>query len=175
MTTARYYSEQKCIQIRKGDIMQRYNIEIESDMKKVHNSLNEKDKRIYAAIEAKKMGRGGINYISQILKCDKNTVSRGLNELESDTFLEITRVRKEGGGRKCCMDTISGIDDVFLDVVKDNTAGDPMNEKILWTNLTNNDISEKMKEQGIDISVTVVKQLLKKYNYVKRKLQKKRR
>lgn len=154
--------------------MQRYSIEIESDMKKVHDSLNERDKRIYAAIEAKKMGRGGINYISQILKCDKDTVSRGLNELESNV-LETTRVRKEGGGRKCCMDTISNIDDVFLDVVKDNTAGDPMNEKILWTNLTNNEISEKMKEQGIDISVTVVKQLLVKYNYVKRKLQKKRR
>ena len=67
------------------------------------------------------------------------------------------------------------IDDVFLDVVRDNTAGDPMNEKILWTNLTNNEICEKMKEQGIDISVTVVKQLLAKHNYVKRKLQKKRR
>lgn len=155
--------------------MQRYSIEIESDMKKVHDSLNERDKRIYAAIEAKKIGRGGIKYISQILKCDKDTVSRGLNELESDTFWETTRVRKEGGGRKCSMDTIPNIDDVFLDVVKDNTAGDPMNEKILWTNLTNNEISEKMTDQGVDISVTVVKQLLAKYNYVKRKLQKKRR
>ena len=155
--------------------MQRYSIEIESDMKKVHDSLNERDKRKYAAIEAKKLGWGGVTYISQILKCDRETVSDGLDELESGAFWETTRVRKEGGGRKCCMDIIPNIDDVFLDVVKDNTAGDPMNEKILWTNLTNNEISEKMKDYGIDISVTVVKQLLAKYNYVKRKLQKKRR
>jgi hypothetical protein len=39
--------------------------EIESEMVKFYISLSEKDKRRYAAIEAKKMGHGGIKYISE--------------------------------------------------------------------------------------------------------------
>src|SRR3990167_9060991 len=49
-----------------------------------------------------------------------------------------------------------------------------MNENVLWTNLTQKEISAKMKTKGINISVTVVKQLLKKHGYVKRKAQKKK-
>jgi hypothetical protein len=40
--------------------------EIESEMVKFYISLSEKDKRRYAAIEAKKMGHGGIKYISEL-------------------------------------------------------------------------------------------------------------
>ncbi len=51
-----------------------YSKEIESEMVKLYNSLSEKDKQRYAAIEAKKLGHGGIKYISEwppysILKC----------------------------------------------------------------------------------------------------------
>jgi len=145
-------------------------------MKSVYDSLNEKDKRKYAAIEAKKLGRGGIIYISDILMCDRKTIRKGLNDLrviEDKTVEMPTRLRKNGAGRKRCIDTLENIDAVFLDTVKENTAGDPMNEDVLWTNLTQKQISVRMKEKGINISVIVVKQLLSKHRYVKRKAQKK--
>jgi hypothetical protein len=44
-----------------------------------------------------------------------------------------------------------------------------MNGKIRWTNLSHKKIAEKMKAAGINISVTVVKKLLKKNGFKKRK------
>ena len=51
-------------------------------MKKFYNSLSEKDKRRYAAIEAQKLGWGGISYIIKLLGCTRNTIVRGIKELE---------------------------------------------------------------------------------------------
>ena len=44
-----------------------------------------------------------------------------------------------------------------------------MNGKIRWTNLSHQQIAKKMKAAGINISVTVVKKLLKKHEFKKRK------
>jgi len=56
-------------------------------------------------------------------------------------------------------------------VLNDYTAGDPMQEQVRWTNLTYQEIIDHMSAEGIRISKRVVKQLLKKHGYVKRKAQ----
>ena len=61
---------------------------------------------------------------------------------------------------------------MFLAIVKNHTAGDPMNAAIKCTNLKRREISEKFKEQGLEISMHIVKQLLKKHGFVKRKMKK---
>ena len=153
--------------------MEPYKKEIEELMKKLYNSLSEKDKRRYAAFEARRLGRGGVKYVMKGLGCSKETIRKGFQELDSGPSFDAP-IRKKGGGRKRALDIINRIDDIFLEVLKDNTAGNPMKENMFWTNLTQKEISEGMKEKGIDISVTVVKQLLKKHGYVKRKQQKKK-
>ena len=62
---------------------------------------------------------------------------------------------------------------MFLRVIDDYIAGDPMDEKIRWANLSQKQIAEKMQQKGIRISVTVVKKLLKKHGFTKRKALKK--
>jgi hypothetical protein len=57
---------------------------IKKRMTSFYRSLNEKDRRHYAAIEAMKLGHGGIGYISQVLGCDQKTIRLGIAELESD-------------------------------------------------------------------------------------------
>ncbi len=47
-----------------------------------------------------------------------------------------------------------------------------MNEQVKWTNLNRQEIAELLKTEGLTVSVTVVDQLLDKYNYRKRKAQK---
>jgi len=44
-----------------------------------------------------------------------------------------------------------------------------MDEKIKWTNLTRREIAKEMAKEGIDVSRNIVKKLLKKHGYVKRK------
>lgn len=55
-------------------------------------------------------------------------------------------------------------------ILKDFTAGHPMKENILWTNLSCSRISELFLSFGIKAGVHVVKQLLKSQGYVRRKL-----
>ena len=55
-------------------IAMQYSEEHEQEMIRLYGSLSEKDRRRYAAIEAKKLGHGGISYVSYLFGCDDKTV-----------------------------------------------------------------------------------------------------
>jgi hypothetical protein len=59
-----------------------YHKDVERLMKRFYDSLSEKDRRAYAAIEAAKLGQGGIEYVSELLGCDPKTIRHGQQELE---------------------------------------------------------------------------------------------
>jgi hypothetical protein len=152
-----------------------YSNEIEHEMKKFYQTLSEKDKRRYAAVEARKLGHGGIVYIAGVLGCHRSTVSTGIDELEAlpEASGHEQRIRKRGGGRKSYEVTWPNIDAKFLDVIREYTAGDPMDETIRWTNLSPQDIADRLRDQhGITVSVTVTRKLLAKHGYRRRKIQK---
>jgi predicted ArsR family transcriptional regulator len=65
-------------------------------MKRLFDSLRENDQRRYAAVEATKLGHGGIEYIARVLRCNPKTIRRGLTELEAEHDLDTNRVRKKG-------------------------------------------------------------------------------
>jgi len=155
-------------------MLSEYSTEIENNMQSLYVSLSEKDRRRYAAIEAQKLGHGGVTYISILFSCAPKTIRKGLNELACSESMEQERIRNPGGGRLSALDIYADIDKVFLDVLRDHTAGDPMDEKVKWSNLTRSEIRTHMKKSGITISVNIVKKLLKKHGYVKRKALKKK-
>lgn len=76
--------------------MRPYSADIERAMKRFFDSLSEKDRRRYAAVEAAKLGHGGVEYIAQILGCDPKTIHRGREELEQPEAPTAGRVRKKG-------------------------------------------------------------------------------
>lgn len=78
--------------------MTTYSPEVERMMKRLFDSLKESDRRRYAAIEAVKLGHGGIESISGILQCDPKTIRAGLAELENENDLETGRSRKKEVG-----------------------------------------------------------------------------
>ena len=141
-------------------------------MQRLYHSLSEKDRRRYAAIEALKLGWGGITYVSQLFGCDYYTIRFGMEELDSSAAMHMSEIRRSGGGRKSAFETIEGLDTAFLQVIAQHTAGSPMDETVKWTNLTRQEIADLLKAEGIEVSVTVVDQLLEKHNYRKRKAQK---
>ena len=51
-----------------------YSLEIEKQMQEVFDRLSEKDKRLYAGVEALKFPYGGISYIAQLFSCSRNTI-----------------------------------------------------------------------------------------------------
>ena len=71
--------------------------ETEQRMRDFYRSLNERDRRRYAGLEADRLGHGGISYISEILGCDRKTVSKGIDEILNPPDLDPSRVRQKGG------------------------------------------------------------------------------
>ena len=69
---------------------------VERMMQRLYGSLGEKARRRYAAIEAAKLGHGGIEYVAGVLGCDPKTIRQGLAELEGSEDLEDNRERKKG-------------------------------------------------------------------------------
>lgn len=69
---------------------------MERMMKRLYRSLRENDRRRYAALEAARLGHGGIEYIARLLRCDPKTVRQGVAELEAEDELDPERVRKKG-------------------------------------------------------------------------------
>jgi Rhodopirellula transposase DDE domain len=152
--------------------MQPYSLEVEQQMRRFYGSLSEKDRRRYAAVEAFKLGWGGITYVSQLFECDDKPIRDGMKELGQEAVLNQSGIRQAGGGRKSVFETIEGLDAAFLRVIAQHTAGSPMDETVKWTNLTRQEIAELLTSEGIEVSVTVVDQLLEKHHYRKRKAQK---
>jgi hypothetical protein len=146
-----------------------YSKKTEQYIKTTYDLLSEKDRRIYVATEAEKLPRGGIVYISELIKCSRNLIYAGLKQLTTPETIPKDRIRKEGGGRKSAIETIDKIDDIFLQVIHDHTAGDSMDETIKWTNLSPKQLSRKMAEKGVVTGKKVVKNLLKKHSFKKRK------
>ena len=120
--------------------------------------MSEKEQRRYAALEAKKLGNGGQQYMCKILGCDPKTVKKGTEELQGEISTN-ERIKQSDGGRKKIIETLENIDAVFLEILSEHTAGSPMDEKIKWTNLTHREISEAFAQRGLECSEHVVKQL----------------
>ena len=76
--------------------MEAYSANVERMMRRLFQSLNEQDRRRYAADEAAKLGHGGIEYLARLVACDPQTIRQGLAELEAPEELEPKRQRKKG-------------------------------------------------------------------------------
>ena len=81
--------------------VERIDEESQTLMRNFYQTLSEKDKRRYAAVEAKRLGHGGIEFVAKMLGCATKTISRGIQELDSlGDDPAAGRVRRPGAGRK---------------------------------------------------------------------------
>lgn len=74
----------------------KYPLPVEKAMRFTFSELNERQRRLYAATEALKLGHGGIAYIADLLGCNRRTVERGLAELRDPRPLPPGQARKKG-------------------------------------------------------------------------------
>ncbi|MCA1696192.1 MAG: hypothetical protein LC749_16540 [Actinobacteria bacterium] len=76
--------------------MEAYPVDVEAKMKRLFGWLSEKDRRRYAAVEAAKLGHGGVEYVARLLSCDPKTIRQGLEDLEGSEDPAAARVRRKG-------------------------------------------------------------------------------
>ena len=95
--------------------MDAYAPEIERVMKRLFDSLGENDRRRYAAVEATKLGHGGIEYIARLLGCDPKTIRQGQSELEGTDDSGQRASPKKRGGRKRLIELDSTLERELLE------------------------------------------------------------
>ncbi len=80
------------------ETMDPYPSEVCKHMRAFYDSLSEKDRRRYAAVEAEKLGHGGVEYIAAVLGCSERTVRQGRSDVSKLPEAEAEgRIRKKGG------------------------------------------------------------------------------
>lgn len=78
--------------------MDGYSPIVERHMVNLYRSLSEKDRRRYAAVEAEKLGHGGVEYVTGLFGCDPHTIRQGRKDIDALPADEAAgRVRKKGG------------------------------------------------------------------------------
>ena len=79
----------------------RYTPAAEEQTRAFFKTLSERDQRRFAALEARRLGWGGIGYVAGVLGCSTRTIQRGIDELDQlPDDPAAGRVRRPGGGRK---------------------------------------------------------------------------
>jgi transposase len=124
--------------------------------------LNERQRRLLAAAEARDYGWGGVSVIAEITGLSRQTIYSGLRDLES--LDETERVRSVGGGRKRSTESMPELLDTLEEIVGESTRGDPENP-LRWTCKSVRKISDTLREQGFEVSHQTVARILHDLEY----------
>ena len=136
---------------------------VENRIKTLLPLLNEKQKRIYLATEAKGLGYGGLKAIHKLTGMSKTTLIKGQKELQENN-IEPSRIRRNGGGRKTITYKYKNIQKEIEKILENDTFGDP--EKILlWTTKSLRNIEKVLLKKGFTISHYTIRNLLKEMGY----------
>ena len=135
--------------------------EIERLVSQDYQSLSEQDRRRFAALEAIQLGPGGIRSIAKVLACDPQTVQDGMRELKQlPDDPAGSRVRQPGGGRKKTAGKHVGLLQQVQDTIKDRIAGDPRRHEVVWTDVTPQEISQRLRDHAVCAGPRLVRRML---------------
>ena len=140
----------------------------ERQIRAFYETLSEKDRRRYAAVEAARLGHGGIEYVADVVGCSRRTIERAKEELErlpEDDAKD--RIRRAGAGRKKATEAAPAVERNRCSILQHRTAGDPLQVDVLWTDLSLRQMADAL---GTPLSPPVIKQWLRDHAIGKRKI-----
>jgi hypothetical protein len=126
-------------------------------------TLNERSRRLWAATEARSLGRGGVAAVIAATGMSSATVYKGLGELDAAAMggevLPPERIRNPGGGRKRAIDKQPGLTKALESLVEPTARGDP-ESPLRWTCKSTRKLADELKRQGFRVGPrTVAKEL----------------
>src|SRR5438270_9059703 len=116
--------------------------------------LDERGRRLFAAIEVRSAGRGGLAVVSKITGLARSTINRGEDDLDAEPLPKGT-VRRSGGGRRAVRDNDPGLIPALKSLVEPATLGDPM-RPLLWVSKSMDKLAAALTEMGHPISADTV-------------------
>ena len=138
--------------------------------------LDEATLRLWAAVEARALGRGGVSKVAKAIGMSRTTVYAGLEELEAPKARSAStpsssgdgagkrRIRAKGGGRKKLSDKDATLLRDLDALVEPTARGDPMSP-LRWTCKSTPRLAQDLTKLGHAVSQRSVCDLLAQLNY----------
>jgi transposase len=124
--------------------------------------LNERQRRIVAASEAKACGRGGISVLSRVTGLSRQTIYHGMNDLQSEVITD--RIRSPGAGRKRVTECFPELERSIESIIESEVRGDP-ESFIRWTCKSVRNLESELRKQRIKISYRSIANVLHELGY----------
>lgn len=125
--------------------------------------LNERSRRIFAAVEASSIGYGGVSLVSRVTKISRRAIHVGLKEIRLKSKSP-ERIRLPGGGRKLATVNNPKLLMELESLVDPLSRGDPMSV-LRWTCKSTKVLSNELQKRGYRASARLVASLLHKLKY----------
>ena len=125
--------------------------------------LNEKQRRLLIAAEARTLGWGGISRVAKATGVSRVTIHKALTEI-ADKKILAERIRKPGGGRKDITEYYPNILEKLETLVDPVSRGDPRSP-LRWTCKSTRQLSQELGQKGYAISNVTVADLLHRLDY----------
>ena len=131
--------------------------------------LDERARRLWAAVEARALGRGGITLVAEATGLSRSTVRAGLQELAcpgtaTGPQTPPERLRRPGAGRKPLGTRDPRLVQALETLVDPVTRGDPMS-LLRWTCKSAAKLAAALQAQGHAVSERTVNRLLHDLGY----------
>lgn len=128
--------------------------------------LDERQRRLYLAAEAKVIGYGGVSTVSRMTGVSRSAISAGYEDYDQAKENKISpgRIRKEGGGRKRTVTTDVTLKTDIEALIEPVTRGDP-ESPLRWTCKSVRNLSDELNRMGHKTSHRMVAELLHEMEY----------
>lgn len=136
---------------------------LKKKMRGVLPLLNERQRRIVVATEARAFGWGGMKTLSLITGMSYPTIRRGLLELKSKQHPS-GRIRETGGGRKRVTAGQPRLKQALTRLIDPATRGDP-ESPLRWVSKSTRHLEETLRDKGFEVGRTSIGVLLKEMEY----------
>jgi len=128
--------------------------------------LSERQRRIWAAAEARALPHGGVSVIAKATGLSRSTIHAGIRELVTgqEKALAGGRSRKIGGGRKRLTDDQPEVLKALQNLIEPTTRGDP-ESPLRWTCKSTRKLARELQGQGFRVGDRKVADLLHQMKY----------
>ncbi|HEY7932831.1 MAG TPA: ISAzo13 family transposase, partial [Solirubrobacteraceae bacterium] len=122
--------------------------------------LDERQRRLWAAAEARSCGRGGVTAASRVTGLARTTVRRGIRDLEAGEDWQAGRVRRPGAGRPLVTERDPGVKKALDGLLEPVTIGDPERVSVRWTSKSAAKLAGELRGMGHEIVDRTVLRML---------------
>lgn len=129
--------------------------------------LNERSRRLVAAMVARSIGRGGLAQVSALTGIARSTLGRAVEELAAlpdETPEEQQRIRQPGGGRKSQEQLNPALVPALEALIDPETRGDP-ESPLRWTLKSTRELAAALTAKEHPVSHETVRRLLLQLGY----------